>query len=297
MDMLIVGCGYLGQRVAVHYLGLGRAVCGLVKSSSSARRLAELGITPVRGDLDDSMLPALPLRGCELFYFAPPPKEGVEEPRVEHLISAFRSQGQPRRLIYVSTTGVYGDCAGAWVDERHPVAPGADRARRRLDAERRLLAWRLESDAELVILRVAGIYGPGRLPLDRLRQGLPLVREEEAPWSNRIHIEDLVQICIAAMRQGGDGEVYNVSDGHPSTMTDYFNRVADLAGLPRPPLITMAQGEAQLSLGMRGYMQESRRLCNDKVLRELAVSLRYPDLDRGLAACFADNAGHPRPAG
>ena len=115
--------------------------------------------------------------------------------------------------------------------------------------------------------------------------GVVLIRPEEAPWTNRIHVDDLVRVCVAAMKKGRDGEVYNVSDGSPGTMTDYFNRIADMAGLPRPPLISMGEGEQQLSPGMMSYMRESRRLDNRKMLEELGVELRYPNLEAGLAAC------------
>jgi nucleoside-diphosphate-sugar epimerase len=155
-----------------------------------------------------------------------------------------------------------------------------------MDGESRLREWRERSGGELVILRVAGIYGPGKLPLERLRQGLPLIRESEAPFSNRIHVADLVRVCVAAMERGGDGEIYNVSDGHPTTMTDYFNRLADTVGLPRPPLISLAEGEQQLSAGMMSYMRESRRLDNRKMLRELGVKLQYPTLAQGLPVCL-----------
>jgi nucleoside-diphosphate-sugar epimerase len=132
---------------------------------------------------------------------------------------------------------------------------------------------------------VAGIYGPGKLPLARLRRGEPTVRESEAPYTNRIHIDDLVRVCLAALARGGDGEVYNVSDGVPGNMTDYFNQVADWAGLPRPPQIPLAEATDRLSAGMLSYLQESRRLDSGKLRRELGVALRYPDLASGLAAC------------
>jgi nucleoside-diphosphate-sugar epimerase len=172
------------------------------------------------------------------------------------------------------------------VAEDRPVRPLAARAKRRWDGEQVLRKWRDDSGGELVILRVAGIYGRGRLPLERLRKGLPLIRESEAPFSNRIHVSDLVQVCMAAMARGRDGEVYNVSDGHPTTMTDYFNRLADAAGLPRSPLISLAEGQRQLSPGMLSYTRESRRLDNRKMLGELGVELKYPTLDRGLPACL-----------
>lgn len=136
-------------------------------------------------------------------------------------------------------------------------------------------------------LRVAGIYGPDKLPLQRLRAGKPMVAERHAPWTNRIHVDDLVQVLQAAMVRGRNGEVYNVTDGQPGNMAAYFNRVADFAGLPRPAVIDPSAGEQALSAGLRSYLAESRRIDNRKMLRELGVELRYPTLEQGLAACFS----------
>jgi nucleoside-diphosphate-sugar epimerase len=288
MDVLIVGCGYLGSRVAAHYVERQRRVRCLVRTSSSAQRLAAMGIDAIALDLDSEHTGSLPfqMRGGGLFYFVPPPGEGDADPRVRRLIEGCACSGQPRRVVYVSTTGVYGDCAGRWIDERSPVHPGAPRARRRLDAEAAWREWKRDSNGELVILRVPGIYGPGRLPLQRLRDRVPVVRESESPWSNRIHVDDLVRVCAAAMENGRDGEIYNASDGNPTTMTDFFNRVADAYGLPRPPTISMAEAGTRLSPAMLSYLRESRRLSNLRVRQELGVDLLYPDLSSGLAACL-----------
>lgn len=286
MSLFIIGCGYVGRRVAVEYLRRDIPVQGVVRSPESAAQLKAMGITAHTLDLDSVELTGPSLEGSQLFYFAPPPPEGETDTRVRHLIAAFERLGHPARVVYLSTTGVYGDCNGEWVDETRSPAPTVPRALRRWNAEQAFTQWRQENDKELVILRVAGIYGPGKLPLERLRKGLPLVRESEAPYSNRIHADDLVQVSMAAMERGRDGERYNVSDGHPSTMTDYFIHLADMAGLQRPPLISLAEGEQQLSAGMMAYMRESRRLDNRKMLQELGVELRYPDLGAGLAACF-----------
>jgi len=262
-------------------------VTGVVRSGSSREGLEKVGIPAVMADLDGpAEIPQLPLAGVDLFYFVPPPRDGEQDLRVASLIQSFERQGHPRRVVYLSTTGVYGDCGGAWVDERRPVAPRVPRARRRWDAEQRLRRWRERGRGELVILRVAGIYGPGKLPLERLRKGVPMVRASEAPYSNRIHIDDLLQVCLAAMARGRDGAVYNVSDGHPSTMIDYFDRIANLAGLPRPPQIPLAEAEGRLSPGMLSYMRESRRLDNRLMREELGVALKFPDLERGLPGCF-----------
>ena len=286
MSRLIIGCGYLGRRVAQAWQAADRTVTGVVRTPASAEALRGVGIEALLADLDRPPLPPLPLAGSALFLFVPPPAEGEQDSRVAALLRACVGDQRPARMVYLSTTGVYGDCAGAWVDEQRPVAPQVPRALRRWDAEQRLRQWARATGGDLVILRVAGIYGPGKLPLARLRRGEPMIGEAQAPYSNRIHVDDLVQVCLAAMARGRPGAVYNVSDGHPTTMTDYFNRVADLAGLPRPPLIDLEQAAGALSPGMLSSLRESRRLDNRRLREELGVTLRYPTLAQGLPACL-----------
>lgn len=282
--MLIVGCGDVGTRLAHNARQRGEEVLGLVRTAESAGRLRSDGLTAIALDLDRPIeIDTRAWRDQQVYYLAPPPSAGDFDPRVTHFLAALPAI-EDRRILYISTTGVYGDCGGAWVDESHPADPQVDRARRRLDAEQQLRAWRAAGNGEVVILRVAGIYGPGKLPLARLQQRAPMVAEEDAPWTNRIHIDDLVQVCEAAMARGRDGEVYNVSDGAPGNMRDYFDRVADLHGLPRAPVINLDDAKHELSAGMLSYLGESRRLDNRKMLAELGVTLRYPDLSSGLAA-------------
>lgn len=290
--MLILGCGYVGRRVAGRVLddgdragalGANEVVTCVARNAGPLEPLAKLGANLLALDLAQADLAALPAAGERLFHFAPPAGDGREDPLTARLVDAFHRQGHPRRLVYISTTGVYGDCGGAWVDESWPLKPLADRSFRRLDAEQRLRAWSDASGGELVILRVAGIYGPDRLPLARIRSGQPLVRLEDAPWSNRIHVDDLVAICLAAMERAPAGAVYNVCDGHPSTMTDYFLTIANRVGLPPPAQIPLAAADGQLSPGMLSYMRESRRLSNRRLLAQLNLTLSYPTLEAGLA--------------
>lgn len=284
-EVFIVGCGDIGTRVAAREREQGTAVSALARSETSAVRLHAEGITPVFGDLDrPASLGALPMRSANVYYFAPPPPKGVHDPRMRALLDAIAPDRRPRRIVYISTTGVYGDCAGDWVTEARAPRPSADRARRRLDAEDALQAFGARQGVDTVILRVPGIYGPARLPVERIGAGEPVVREEEAPYTNRIHADDLAAVCVGAMRRGRNGEVYNVSDGHPTTMTDYFFRVADALGLPRPPALPLDLARKRVSDGMRSYLAESRRIDNRKMLTELGVTLRYPTLDEGLAA-------------
>ncbi|HEY9150404.1 MAG TPA: SDR family oxidoreductase [Gammaproteobacteria bacterium] len=285
--VLILGCGDVGRRVARSCQASGAAVTGLVRSPRSAAQLRDLGIEALVADLD-LPLPSLASAGTELYYFAPPPPSGDRDPRMSAVLAALERDGLPRRIVYISTSAVYGDCAGAWIDEDAPLRPDTTRGLRRLDAERQLQAWSERTGIPVVILRVPGIYGPGRLPLERLRKGLPLLREDQCPYTNRIHADDLAAICRAAMARGVPGTAYNVSDGHPSNMVDYFNRIADRAGLPRPPTLDRAEAEQQLTPGMLGYMRESKRLRNERMLKELGIELRFPHLEAGLDSCFLD---------
>jgi nucleoside-diphosphate-sugar epimerase len=220
-----------------------------------------------------------------VYYFAPPPGSGVTDPRLESLVSAMTPSKPPRRVVLISTTGVYGDCRGDWVTEERPPNPLAPRAARRLAAENTLRRWSQASGVPIVILRVPGIYARGRLPVERLRAGEPVLREEESPFSNRIHADDLARVCVAAAHRDHPHDLYNVSDGHPTTMTDYFYRVADVLGLARPPAVTLEEARRRLGEGMLSYLAESKRIDNRRMREELGVELMYPDLASGLAAC------------
>lgn len=284
---LIVGCGYIGCRLAARLRETGASVTGVVRSSDSASALAEQGVAAIRCDLDREPLPRGSTAGKPVYYLAPPPRGGVVDTRMERFLDGLARSGQPQRILYISTTGVYGDCKGAWVDESRAPDPQTDRARRRWHAEQVLQDWRRRSGGGLVILRVPGIYGPGKLPLARLHRRVPMVAERDAPWTNRIHADDLVSACLAAMERGLDGEAYNACDGTPGTMTDYFNRVADMAGIERPPLISLQQARQELSPELLSYLGESRRLSNAKLARDTGWRPRYPSLASGLSSCFS----------
>jgi nucleoside-diphosphate-sugar epimerase len=281
----IVGCGDIGQRVAVKWQQQGGEAEGLVASAASAARLEQAGTRARMVDLDrpDTLYQTTGLSPEQrpVYYFAPPPPQGREDSRLRGWLAAL-GETRPRKIVLISTTGVYGDAAGGWLTEQSPVSPRADRAWRRLDAETALRAWGRENNVPVVVLRVAAIYGPGKLPRARLEKGLPVLREAESGFTNRIHADDLASICLAAMQHGRADEIYNVSDGSPGTMTDYFNQVADHLGLPRPAQISLAEAETQVSAGMLGYLKESRRIDNTKMVRELKVVLRYPSLQSGL---------------
>jgi nucleoside-diphosphate-sugar epimerase len=189
----------------------------------------------------------------------------------------------PERLVYISTSGVYGDCGGAWVDEARPLAPLNLRAVRRVDAERSLLEWGRQCGVAVVVLRVPGIYAAERLPLAQLKRGAPVLRAEDDVYTNHIHADDLVAICLAALARGAAGRAYNASDDGEIKMGDYFDLVADRARLPRPPRVTRAAAEAgAIAEGLMSFMRESRRMCNTRIKAELGLHLRYRSVHEGV---------------
>ena len=190
----------------------------------------------------------------------------------------------PRRFVYISTSGVYGDCAGERVDETRPPRPQTDRAVRRLDAERALSEWGARNRFEVVILRVPGIYAPDRLPTDRIARGIPVLRAEDDVYTNHIHADDLAAIVVAALESPQAAGVYNASDDSATRMGDWFDRVADHAGLARPPRISRAEASQRVPAELLSFMSESRRLSNERMKDELGVRLRYPTVAEGLAS-------------
>ena len=279
----IVGCGDIGKRVARLYQG-NNNVYGIVSSEESAFECKQLSIESHVINLDsDLSLEQYVFANADLFYFAPPSSEAAKDTRLKRfLIQLLKLEQLPRRIVLISTTGVYGDSGGAWIDETTHIKPQTDRAVRRMSAEQILQRWTIQSACEFMILRVPGIYAEDRLPLARLKQGLPIVNADEAGFTNRIHADDLARACKAAMECETHNHVVNVTDGNPSTMTDYFNHVADFAKLPRPPQISLQQAEQELSAGMVSYLKESRRIRNDKMLDILGIELLYPNLDESL---------------
>lgn len=276
----IVGCGNVGRRI-LNSLG-EIPFSALVRSERSADQIRHLGGSVLVSDLDTLVdLSEVVLNSADVFYLAPPTSAGCSDERMRRFLVACGSS-RPRRFVYLSTSGVYGDCRGAWVDEQRIPNPQTPRAKRRWDAEQQLHRWAKATDTDLVVLRVGGIYAQDRLPVERLKNGLTVVCPEDAPYSNRIHADDLARVCLAAASNGASGVTYNVADGNPTTMTDYFYRVADYLGLPKPDCVPLAKAEGRLSPAMLSYVRESKRLDISRMRRDLHVTLDYPDLDTAL---------------
>jgi nucleoside-diphosphate-sugar epimerase len=279
----IVGCGYTGSRLAARWRGAERMVRGFATRPATLHEIAASGALAVHLDLDQSPVTPLDFAGELVYYCVPPAPKGDRDDRLERLLDSIR--GAPRRIVYLSTTGVYGDRDGATVDEDSPPAPQSARAVRRLAAENALRDWAQGHGVSWCILRVPGIYGPGRLPLERLRRLEPAIDPSEANASNRIHVDDLVSACVAAgTSPRADGRIYNVTDGTEDSATDYLLRVARIGALPTPPLVSRAEAERSFPATSWSFLRESRRVDNRRMLRELGVELAYSDLDAGIRA-------------
>lgn len=280
----VVGAGYVGQQLAVCEQRAGIRLHCLVKSAQTASKLTALGLSCCATDLDYTAIkaPNFP-KGFRCIYLVPPSRSDIACRRVDNFLQILAAADPPSRLVLMSTSGVYGDCRGAWVDESWPCNPQTERARRRVALETTMQTWCDQYSVQLVILRVAGIYGPGRLPLMRLKSGTPMLCASESPYSNRIHLTDLIEVCHQALWSTTATGIYNVSDGLPSSMTDYFCKVAELAGIAAPAQLPLTKLKSQVSPEMLGYLRESRRLDTAR-LKQLGVKIQYRDLTAGIAA-------------
>jgi nucleoside-diphosphate-sugar epimerase len=304
MRILIVGCGDVGLRAARWLQGRAR-VYGLIRNPERASDLRSAGVVPLVGDLDDRAgLARLTALADAVLHFAPPPASGHDDPRTQRLIAALGRRSlarvkpgnglkgyayrhgnkglRPHTVVYISTSGVYGDCGGDWVAETRPIRPRNARAQRRADAERRLRRWAGRTGRRLAILRAPGIYAEGRMPAERVRQGLPALLPEEDIHTNHIHAEDLARLAVCALFRARANRVYNAVDDSGLKMGDWFDVVADHLGLPRPPRLRRDEVMAAVTPAMRSFLTESRRLSNRRIKRELRFRLRYPTVREGL---------------
>lgn len=228
-------------------------------------------------DLDRAVAPRV---ADAVLHCAPPPASGERDPRTANLLAALRDV---RRIVYISTSGVYGDCGGALVDEARAVNPQTARARRRVDAEEQLNRWCAEHDAVLVVLRAPGIYAADRLPIERLRAGTPVLRAEDDVYTNHIHADDLAAAAVRALEPDAAPGIYNVTDDSELRMGDWMDLVAGYAGLPKPPRVPRSRIAEHVSPEVLSFMNESRRLDNRRIKTVLGVKLRYPTVHEGLA--------------
>lgn len=290
--VLIVGCGDVAQR-ALPWLTQRCRVYALVRRPERAEALRALGVTPIPGDLDSPRSLRRIAGLADTVLHSAPPAEGRDDARSRRLLAALVARGSlPRSLVYISTTGVYGDCRGARVDESRPCRPASARAQRRVAAEKHLRAFvRRHAKAaqrgappasSLSILRAPGIYAADRLSLDRLRRADPVLRREEDVYTNHIHADDLAHACVLAMFRAANGRSYNICDDAELRMGDYYDAMADAFGLPRPPRASREECAARLGPMTLSFMSESRRLSNRRARQELRWQPRWPDVVEAL---------------
>ncbi|WP_272647084.1 NAD-dependent epimerase/dehydratase family protein [Paucibacter sp. XJ19-41] len=285
--LLIVGCGDVGMRV----LKLLQGRWPVLALTSNPERRAELraaGARPLLGNLDEpASLGRLAGLADRVLHLAPPQPQGRDDLRTAALLQALARGRPPASLVYASTSGVYGDCGGARFDESRPVAPGTDRALRRVAAERRLRVFGAQFGSHISLLRVPGIYASDREgghPRERLARGSPVLRREEDVYTNHIHADDLARACVAALFRGLPQRAVHVCDDSELRMGDYFDLAADLCGLSRPPRVARAEAARLMSPMQLSFMSESRRLINTRLKTELRLKLRYPQPAQGLLA-------------
>jgi len=285
--LLIVGCGDIGERV-LRQLGSRYRVAALTSQPARVVALRRAGVRPLLGNLDrPATLGRLGALAPRVLHLAPPPGAGARDARTAALLRALARGGSVQQIVYASTSGVYGDARGARFDETRAVAPATDRAQRRVDAERRLRWYGRAFGTGVSLLRIPGIYAtdrPGGAPRERVERGTPLLCDADDVYTNHIHADDLARACIAALHRGWPQRVVHVSDDTEMKMGDYFDLVADLAGLPRAPRIARDEARAHLTPMALSFMSESRRLVNRRLKAELRVALRYPTVREGLRA-------------
>jgi nucleoside-diphosphate-sugar epimerase len=275
--VLLIGCGDIALRTASMLRGRAR-LYGLTRRADDVPKLRAHGIVPIVADLDDhASLRRLAATPTIVLHFAPPPSDGRDDPRTRNLIAALaRARIIPQRLVYISTTGVYGDCAGARIDETRARRVQSPRARRRAAAEDRLRDWGARQGIRVTILRAPGIYAESRLPLDRIRQGTPVLHADDDVYTNHIHADDLARATVAAVFHGRANRVYNVTDDAEMKMGSWFDTVADAYQLPRPPRVSWEEAEQRIAPMLLSFMSESRRIDNARMKKELRVRLAYP---------------------
>jgi len=285
--LLLVGCGDVGLRVAALLRGRWRLIA-LTSNPTRVDELRAAGVQPLIGNLDQpGTLARLAGLADAVLHLAPPPGHGSADPRTANLLRALALKGRTRRIVYGSTSGVYGDCGGAQIDETRAVNPATDRARRRVDAERRLRWYGRAFGAQVTLLRIPGIYASDRVgghPREHLARGTPVLAAEFDVFTNHIHADDLARACAAALHRGAPQRVLHVCDDSALKMGDYFDLAADLCGMARPRRVDLEQARAELSPMQLSFMGESRRLSNARLKRELRLRLRYPTASQGLIA-------------
>jgi nucleoside-diphosphate-sugar epimerase len=285
--LLIVGCGDVARRALPRLIGHYR-VFALLRDPQQCVWWRSAGAIPVLADLDcAASLARIAGLADIVMHFAPPPDSGLVDARTRRLLSALaKGKSLPQRLVYISTSGVYGDCAGERIDETRAANPTTARAARRVDAERQLRVFGRRHGVVISILRAPGIYAADRLPIERLQKGTQALRDEDDVFTNHIHADDLAMLACAALRYGRANRTYNATDDSEMKMGAYFDLVAERFGLPKAPRLSRSEAVEQMRPLQLSFMSESRRLANHRIKKELRATLRYPRVEDGVEAAW-----------
>ncbi|SEK70058.1 Nucleoside-diphosphate-sugar epimerase [Roseovarius azorensis] len=274
--LLSFGHGYSARALAAKFLPQGWRIYGTTRSAQKAAMLAREGVTPVlwpEGDLTES------LENATHILVSVAPEAGGDPVLALHRDAIARIASRLDWVGYLSTTGVYGDHQGGWVDESTPLTPSTRRGQMRVAAE---AEWRAIPGLPLHVFRLAGIYGPGRGPFEKVRQGTARRIVKPGQVFSRIHVEDIAQVLEASIRRPDPGAVYNLCDDDPAPPQDVIGYAAELLGLPLPEEV--AHDDAEMTPMARSFYAESKRVCNRRIKEELGVRLIYPDYRVGLRA-------------
>jgi nucleoside-diphosphate-sugar epimerase len=278
---LILGCGSVGQRVEKLERKQGTKAHCICKTEQSLANLQKQGVDATALNLEHLKNSKIILEHSQIYYFIPPPSKGIKDTTITQLFNHLAPHTL-KKIILISTTGVYGNCNGDWLDENTPVNPQADRAKRRLNAEKQLQTYCQKHNIDYTILRVPGIYGAEKLPRARLEKKQPILTVSESPFSNRIHIDDLAHLAFKCMHHTLPQKIYNIADNQPSSMSQYFINVAKALNLAEPTQISLDEAKQTMSANMISYLVESKRINNKALLTDLNYQLKYPHLDSGL---------------
>ena len=284
MDKLILaGSGYLSEYIINlilqnQYSFAVKEVCRTKKNRSSH-------IENIIRDFDEEKIDLQFAENSTVIYMAPPSTFSDKDDRINNFIKNI-SNLKIKKIIYTSTSGVYGDCEGRIVDENTGVAPITARAARRVDAENQLIYFSKKNNIKLIILRVPGIYGKGRLPVDRVKLREPLVNNNESRITNIIHVEDLARICIASIALENNMEIINVSDGNPIKTTTYYEYVYEAINIKLPEYITFEQALQTYSEKRLSFLKESRILNVEKMKKIFYGCITYKDARIGIKKCL-----------
>lgn len=280
----VVGAGYTGRRIGAALADGGHDVIITNRNDNRPDGQAS-GAQRLLLDLDNPITIHLPERPLAIVYLVPPAAERPDR-RLTRLLHALPDSVM--RLVLASTSGVYGDCGGALIDETAETNPQTERALRRVAQERLLTDWAQANSVPYAILRIAGIYGPGRLPTAAIRAGEPVIAASDAHPGNRIHVDDLASVAVAALTSTDANGIFNVADGNHVSSTEFYIRVARFAGLKAPPQVDRETARRKFGEIRYSFLAESRRLEIARLRDDLGVDLRYSDIDAGIRASLAE---------